>query len=199
MGLLPDAEPRPSDPDPADARGSRAGARQGAPALFGLRQRADAGDRPSLPGALFLGRDGRGPPDGGGALCRAEPGAGPSSSPRPRIGPGRASRAHLAGRDDGLVEVAPLLERCGGRFADLIAESPIPQKSPRCAPPRRSAARSAPAPSSTASRADRARPAAGQTGAQEARRGAGRRGGSAPWSKEIMQSCMRQLFLFYRI
>ena len=30
-------------------------------------------------------------------------------------------RAHLAGRDDGLVEVAPLLSRCGGRFADLIA------------------------------------------------------------------------------
>ncbi len=26
------------------------------------------------------------------------------------------------GRDDGLIEVAPLLSRCGGRFADLIAE-----------------------------------------------------------------------------
>ena len=31
-------------------------------------------------------------------------------------------RAHLAGRNDGLVEVAPLLLRCGGRFADRIAE-----------------------------------------------------------------------------
>ena len=30
-------------------------------------------------------------------------------------------RAHLAGRDDGLVGVAPLIARCGGRFADLIA------------------------------------------------------------------------------
>ncbi len=29
-------------------------------------------------------------------------------------------RAHLAGRDDGLATVAPLLERCGGRFADLL-------------------------------------------------------------------------------
>ena len=29
-------------------------------------------------------------------------------------------RAHLAGRDDGLVAVAPLLDRCGGRFDDLI-------------------------------------------------------------------------------
>lgn len=28
--------------------------------------------------------------------------------------------AHLAGRDDELVSVAPLLERCGGRFGDLI-------------------------------------------------------------------------------
>ena len=36
--------------------------------------------------------------------------------------PGSGVRAHLAGRDDGLVEVAPLLSRCGGRFADLIAE-----------------------------------------------------------------------------
>jgi putative transposase len=36
--------------------------------------------------------------------------------------------AHLAGRDDGLVEVAPLLHRCGGRFADLIAEEPDPAR-----------------------------------------------------------------------
>jgi putative transposase len=28
--------------------------------------------------------------------------------------------AHLSGRDDPLVSVAPLIERCGGRFADLI-------------------------------------------------------------------------------
>jgi hypothetical protein len=39
--------------------------------------------------------------------------------------PGRSSaRAHLAGRDDGLVEVAPLLSRCRGRFADLIEVEP---------------------------------------------------------------------------
>jgi len=37
-----------------------------------------------------------------------------------------SASAHLAGRDDGLVEVAPLLERCDGRFADLIAEEPEP-------------------------------------------------------------------------
>jgi len=36
--------------------------------------------------------------------------------------PWSSVRAHLAGRDDGLVEVAPLLSRCGGRFAALIAE-----------------------------------------------------------------------------
>jgi putative transposase len=34
-------------------------------------------------------------------------------------------RAHLAGRDDQLVSVAPLIERCGGRFADLI-DQPLP-------------------------------------------------------------------------
>jgi len=32
--------------------------------------------------------------------------------------------AHLRGRDDELVSVAPLLERCGGRFADLIETPP---------------------------------------------------------------------------
>jgi putative transposase len=31
-----------------------------------------------------------------------------------------SARAHLSGRDDGLVSVAPILERCGGRFGDLI-------------------------------------------------------------------------------
>jgi putative transposase len=29
-------------------------------------------------------------------------------------------RAHREGRDDGLVSVAPLMDRCGGRFADLL-------------------------------------------------------------------------------
>ena len=32
--------------------------------------------------------------------------------------------AHLSGRDGGLVSVAPLIERCGGRFADLIETAP---------------------------------------------------------------------------
>ena len=36
--------------------------------------------------------------------------------------PWSSVRAHLSARDDGLVEVAPLLSRCAGRFADLIAE-----------------------------------------------------------------------------
>ena len=31
-----------------------------------------------------------------------------------------SARAHLEGRDDVLVSVEPLLERCGGRFADLL-------------------------------------------------------------------------------
>ncbi len=31
-----------------------------------------------------------------------------------------SARAHLEGRDDGLVSVAPLAERCGGHFADLL-------------------------------------------------------------------------------
>jgi putative transposase len=31
-----------------------------------------------------------------------------------------SARAHFDGHDDGLVSVGPLLERCGGRFADLL-------------------------------------------------------------------------------
>jgi putative transposase len=37
-----------------------------------------------------------------------------------------SARAHLAGGEDGLVRVGPLLDRCGGRFADLIEEPPPP-------------------------------------------------------------------------
>ncbi len=33
-------------------------------------------------------------------------------------------RAHLSGRDDELVSVAPLLDRCGGHFGDLIETAP---------------------------------------------------------------------------
>ncbi len=44
----------------------------------------------------------------------------------PNVPKGSSARAHLAGRDDGRVEVAPLIPRCGGRFADLIAEEPAP-------------------------------------------------------------------------
>ena len=43
---------------PKTPEGARPGARQGPSALFRLRKRAQPGDRPSLPGALFLGSDG---------------------------------------------------------------------------------------------------------------------------------------------
>ena len=36
-----------------------------------------------------------------------------------------SARAHLEGRDDGLVSVGPLVERCGGRFADLLDAAPV--------------------------------------------------------------------------
>ena len=35
-------------------------------------------------------------------------------------------RAHLAGEDDATVTVAPILPRCAGRFAELIATGPEP-------------------------------------------------------------------------
>ena len=42
--------------------------------------------------------------------------------------PWSSVRAHLEGRNDGLVEVAPLLSRAAGRFADLLDEEPDPAK-----------------------------------------------------------------------
>jgi putative transposase len=47
---------------------------------------------------------------------------------RPEDWPWSSVGAHLARSADGLVEVAPLLDRCGGRIADLIAEDPNPAK-----------------------------------------------------------------------
>ena len=42
--------------------------------------------------------------------------------------PWSSARAHLKGRDDGLVTVAPLLKRMAGRFADLLDADPTPQE-----------------------------------------------------------------------
>ena len=42
--------------------------------------------------------------------------------------PWSSVRAHLEGRSDGLVEVAPLLSRAAGRFADLLDDAPDADK-----------------------------------------------------------------------
>ena len=47
---------------------------------------------------------------------------------RARDWPWSSVRAHLKGRDDGLVAVAPLIERTAGRFADLITTDPTPEE-----------------------------------------------------------------------
>ena len=55
--------------------------------------------------------------------------------------PWSSVRAHLAGRDDGLVEVGPLLSRSGGPLRRSGSPTSRPRRSsPPCAPPRRSAA-----------------------------------------------------------
>ncbi len=46
----------------------------------------------------------------------------------PRTGPWSSVRAHLEGRDDGLVQTAPLVSRAAGRFADLLDEAPDAEK-----------------------------------------------------------------------
>ena len=42
--------------------------------------------------------------------------------------PWSSVRAHLEGRDDGLVDVAPLLSRAAGRFTDLLEDEPDAQR-----------------------------------------------------------------------
>lgn len=54
------------------------------------------------------------------AMSRSMPRA-PGCPRAPSLSSGRA---HLADRDDAHVETAPLLERCAGRFADLIGAEP---------------------------------------------------------------------------
>jgi len=141
----------------------------------GVQVRVQVKRRP----ALFLGRDGRGPPDGGGALCGAERGpsqtrrnarglalverARPSRRPRRRAGRGRAAaralrralrRSHRRGARS----------RKNRRAARRRDDRP-PARRGRLPRPRRGP--------------DRARPAARQTGAQKPR-GTGGRGGCAP-------------------
>jgi putative transposase len=47
---------------------------------------------------------------------------------RARDWPWSSVRAHLNGRDDELVSVAPLLDRTAGRFADLLETGPTAEE-----------------------------------------------------------------------
>ena len=105
-------------PRPERVAGARAW--RDPPTLFDGDQCAARRDRASVPGAVRLGGDGRGASDGGGALRGVEPGQRAAGRAGGGTGVGRASARISSGRDDGLVSVAPLIERCGGRFADLI-------------------------------------------------------------------------------
>ena len=42
--------------------------------------------------------------------------------------PWSSARAHLEGRNDGLVRVRPLLDRLDGRFADLLESEEAPER-----------------------------------------------------------------------
>jgi putative transposase len=66
--------------------------------------------------------------------------------------PWSSARAHLKGRDDGLVMVTPLLERTAGRFADLLDEGRHNRSSPHAARPKRSVVHSARRPFSIVSK-----------------------------------------------
>ena len=121
MGLLPDAQPHASHPDAQNARGARPGARQGPRRYSGFVNARNRVTCHPFKGALFLGRDGRGALIAAARYMAMNP-VTARLVERAEHWPWSSVRAHLIGRNDRLVEVAPALSRCGGRFADLIAE-----------------------------------------------------------------------------
>ena len=145
LGPLPDAQPRPSDPDAANARGSGR-------ALGKAHRRYSAfvNARMRVTGHLFQARFSSVVMDEDHLMAAARYVA--LNPVRARLAarsqdwPWSSVRAHLAGRDDGLVEVAPLIERVGGRFADLIATAEPGQIAALRAAERSAAARRGPLP-----------------------------------------------------
>ena len=83
-----------------------------------LAQDAAPLDRALVAGTLWSRGDGRSASGGGSALRRLESGAARLVESAEQW-PWSSARAHLAGRDDRLVCVAPLLERIGD-FAEFL-------------------------------------------------------------------------------
>ncbi len=143
LGLFPYAYPCPPHPRPRPRGVARAGARRDPSPVLLSRQRAAQGDRTSLPVALRLGGDGRGSPDGGGALCRAEPGPGGTRGAGRRLalveragasrGPRRRARQRCAAGRSAAAAISPIFS----------TRPPRPGRSRSCGPLKRSAARSA--------------------------------------------------------
>ena len=107
LGLLPDAQSRPSDRD-AGGRGWVAGDLfRGAPALHRGHQRSFPVDGPSVPGSLWRGGDGRAAFGGGRALHRSQSGGRGVGEPYRGLAMVEHS-GQLAGEDYELATVAPL-------------------------------------------------------------------------------------------
>ncbi len=126
LGLLPDAQPCSLDLDAVDAQRPVARRRRGASALHRLRQCAGARDRTFVPGALRLGRHGRGPSlDHLLAAARylAFNPVKARLAATPKLWRWSSVHAHLRGEDDALVRVAPLPERIA-RFDELLELAP---------------------------------------------------------------------------
>ncbi len=123
--LLPDAEPRASHPRAGPRGNARSGARRDPSPVKLCHQRAAQGDR-----AYFQSRLGSAVMDEDHLVAAARYVA--LNPVRARL-VARAQdwrwssvTAHLDGRDDALVAVAPLIERSAGRFADWIETPAAP-------------------------------------------------------------------------
>ncbi len=108
LGLLPDAQSRPPDRGAQDRRRPTAGHWQSAPALHAANQFPRTMARLLVARAVRFVRHGRAVPVSGGALRGVESRSSETGG-APRQWPWSSAKAHLSGRDDRLVKVAPLL------------------------------------------------------------------------------------------
>jgi hypothetical protein len=126
VGILSDAQPRPSHSCTSLVRGARPGDRRGPSAIDCCCERPGALDRSSVSAAFLVGCAGPGASRDSRAPCRAGP-VRARMVAHAQDWPWSSVRAHLDGRDDELLRVPP---PCRGRVAacnDLIVSGAEPE------------------------------------------------------------------------
>jgi hypothetical protein len=142
-----DAQPRPPHSCTSLVRGARPGDRRDPSAIHRVCERPGALDRSSISGSFLVGCAGRGASRGSRAPCRAQGGARARMVAHAQDWPWSSVRAHLDGRDDEWVRIAPCSTASTASPASPCS-APSRRPSRRCAVRRATDGRSAPTPCS---------------------------------------------------